>query len=102
MTVPYSVHRPARNPVDAIRLMCMECQGSCIEYGKDGKELCHKHEYQGVSDCPSERTCALWPYRFGKNPYRKPSNPDGHTKTLRVNESLNKRADSSETDANPE
>lgn len=55
----YSTHRPSRGPVDAIRLFCLECMGSSLEFGR---------EDGAVRDCPSERTCSLWPYRFGKNP----------------------------------
>lgn len=56
---PYSVHRPAKSPVDAIRLFCLECCGSSLEFGR---------EDAAVRDCPNEHNCSLWPYRFGKNP----------------------------------
>ena len=42
------------NPVKAIRAYCLECScGSTAE----------------VKECPVYR-CPLYPYRFGKNPYR--------------------------------
>lgn len=43
-----------RNPVKAIRQHCLQC--SC--YQRDEVKLC---------PCTS---CFLWPFRFGKNPYR--------------------------------
>lgn len=44
------------NPVKAIRAFCMECSnGSSTE----------------VKCCP-RNVCPLYPFRFGKNPYRKP------------------------------
>ena len=44
-----------KNPVKAIRKKCLECSGDYI------KE---------VENCPVVE-CAIWPFRFGKNPYRK-------------------------------
>jgi hypothetical protein len=58
----YSVHRPSRTPVDAIRLYCLECMGSSVEFGA---------EYAAVRDCPCESTCSLWRFRTGKNPKRR-------------------------------
>ncbi len=55
----YSVHRPSRSPLDAIRLFCLECCGSSVEFGP---------EYAEVRDCPCKNSCSLWPYRFSKNP----------------------------------
>lgn len=47
--------RKITNPVKAIRAKCLDCcSGSVNE----------------VKLCPCE-TCALWPFREGKNPYRK-------------------------------
>lgn len=44
------------SPVRAIRHKCLDCvNGSSNE----------------VSLCPAKK-CPLWPFRFGKNPYRKP------------------------------
>lgn len=43
-----------KNPVKAIRLKCMDCSG-----GKMNE----------VEKCPCDQ-CALWPFRFGKNPFR--------------------------------
>jgi len=57
----YSTHRTARGPIDAIRLFCLECQGSTPEH----------REVEGVKNCPSEYTCSLWRYRLGHNPTRK-------------------------------
>jgi hypothetical protein len=62
MSVPYSAHRPARTPVDAIRLFCLECCGSSLEFGA---------EYAAVRDCSMEGRCSLWRYRTGRNPKRK-------------------------------
>lgn len=42
------------NPVKAIREFCLDCCGG------SGTE---------VRECPS-LNCALYPFRFGKNPYR--------------------------------
>lgn len=42
-----------RNPVKAIRAFCLDCVGNSPNE---------------VKLCPSER-CALYPFRFGKNPY---------------------------------
>ena len=42
------------NPVKAIRAKCLDC---CCDQANEVK-LCP------VEDCP------LWPFRFGKNPYR--------------------------------
>lgn len=43
-----------KSPVKAIRAKCLDC---CC-----GQQL-------EVKLCPTEK-CALWPFRFGKNPYR--------------------------------
>ncbi len=56
---PYSVHRPSRGPLDAVRLFCLECMGSSLEFGR---------EDAAVRDCPCGEMCSLYPYRFGKNP----------------------------------
>lgn len=43
------------NPVKVIRAKCLDCScGNAAE----------------VARCPAER-CPLWPWRMGKNPYRK-------------------------------
>lgn len=42
------------NPVKAIRAFCLECVGGS--------------SYE-VKDCTA-KDCALYPFRFGKNPYR--------------------------------
>lgn len=42
------------NPVKAIRQFCLECSGDSSAE---------------VKRCTSEK-CALYPFRFGKNPYR--------------------------------
>jgi len=43
------------NPMKAIRAKCLDCNGNAYE----------------VRLCPCE-DCALWPFRLGKNPFRKP------------------------------
>ena len=45
----------ATTPLKAIREKCLDC---CV--GQSGE----------VKMCPAE-DCPLWPFRFGKNPYRK-------------------------------
>lgn len=65
MSRQYSAHRQARSMGDAIRLFCLECMGSVY----DGEV--HKREVLAVKECPSEHTCSLWRYRFGKNPAHK-------------------------------
>ena len=42
------------NPVKAIRKKCLDCSEDYIEE---------------VRNCPIE-SCPIWPFRFGKNPYR--------------------------------
>jgi len=61
---PYSMHRPARNMADAVRLFCLECMGSTTEFGQANA---------AVRDCPCTETCSLWPYRLGKDPKRRRS-----------------------------
>lgn len=46
-----------RSPIKAIRSKCIECMGG---------------EYKAISECSSVY-CALWPYRFGTNPFRQVS-----------------------------
>lgn len=41
------------NPVKAIRAKCLDCSGTTNE----------------VKECPVTK-CPLYPFRFGKNPYR--------------------------------
>lgn len=43
-----------QNPVKAIRAKCLDC---CVQ------------QINEVKDCPAQ-DCPLWPFRFGKNPYR--------------------------------
>lgn len=46
------------SPVKAIRAFCMDCMGGS------------KTAEQGsIASCPSKGRCALWPFRFGKNPF---------------------------------
>jgi len=45
------------NPMKAIRAKCIDCCAG------------DKNE---VKLCTCEQNCALWPFRMGKNPYRKP------------------------------
>lgn len=100
MSRAYSSHRPSKNMGDAIRLFCLECQGSYVGYDKDGNEIEHNRAYQAVADCPSERSCSLWKYRFGKNPDRKPSNPGGNPEALNALHVFNKRKKASDSGAN--
>ena len=52
------IPKKQKNPARAIREMCIECMGGGAPY-----EL--------IERCPSKE-CALYEFRFGKNPYRKP------------------------------
>lgn len=47
--------RKATSPLEAIKLMCIDCMGGL------------KNE---VKYCPTKK-CAVWEFRLGKNPYRK-------------------------------
>ena len=47
------------SPLKAIRKNCLDCNGTALE----------------VKLCPCT-DCALWPFRFGKNPYIKRSLSD--------------------------
>ena len=47
--------KPITSPLKAIRANCIACVGS----------------YAEVERCTAEATCILFPYRFGKNPFRK-------------------------------
>lgn len=47
-------------PIKAIRAKCLDC---CCGSSNE------------VKLCTVER-CALWPYRFGKNPYRREMTPE--------------------------
>ena len=52
-------HQPKKQkqPIKAIREMCIECMGG-------GKP------FDLIADC-STNNCAIWEFRFGRNPYRK-------------------------------
>ena len=52
--------KKVKNPVKAIREMCIECMG-----GRGVGQNCSKL----ISECPSV-DCALHDFRFGKNPFR--------------------------------
>lgn len=43
------------NPLRAIRAKCLDCSGG---------------SWTEVRNCPSQE-CELWPFRMGKNPFRK-------------------------------
>ncbi len=62
-----------KNPIKAIREMCISCMGG-------GKP------YHQIESCASTE-CALYAFRFGKNPYRKP--PSEKQKQVRVRNLLN-------------
>ena len=47
----------AIGPAKAIREFCLQCYGFC------------ENVAQEIKDCPS-KDCALWPFRFGKDPGR--------------------------------
>jgi len=52
----YKDREQATNPQDAIREHCKESMDDL---------------YKEIKECPGERKCQLWPFRFGKNPFRK-------------------------------
>lgn len=43
-----------KSPLQTIRAHCLDCSGTSYE----------------VEKCPCDKTCKLWPYRFGKDPRR--------------------------------
>lgn len=45
-----------RSPLKAIRAKCLDC---CCGQANE------------VKLCPCEKTCPIWPFRLGKNPYRR-------------------------------
>lgn len=53
------IPKKMKNPVKAIREMCIECMGG-------GKP------FDLITACPSDK-CALFAFRHGSNPYRKPA-----------------------------
>lgn len=55
-----------KNPIKAIRAKCLECSGGSATE---------------VKECPI-KGCALYEFRFGRNPYRKPIS-DEHREMLR-------------------
>ena len=55
-----------KNPVRAIREHCLECSGWSSAM---------------VTDCPSSE-CSLYPFRIGKNPYRRRINREINPETI--------------------
>jgi hypothetical protein len=45
-----------KSPLKIIREHCLDCSNG---------------QYSEVENCPCDK-CKLWPYRFGKNPFREP------------------------------
>ena len=66
------------NPLDAIRKFCIECSGG-----------------HTVKSCPSDGTndpmCKLFPFRLGKNPFRKKVELSETEKSLRAERLANAR-----------
>ena len=62
-----------KNPTKAIREMCIECMG--------GRE--NEGYLKLVSDCGSP-DCALFEFRFGKNPYNRKNLSDNRRTELAV------------------
>jgi hypothetical protein len=66
------------NPLDAIRKFCVECSGG-----------------HTVKSCPSDGTtdpmCKLFPFRLGKNPFRKKVELSETEKSLRAERLANAR-----------
>lgn len=69
------------NPVKAIRAKCLDC--SCDSAAE-------------VRKCPVT-DCALYPFRFGKNPYRAKREYTEEQKAKMVAQFHNRRADKTET-----
>jgi len=65
--------RSARNPVKSIRAKCIDCVGTEKEPGFRSK----------VRDCEFT-DCALYLFRFGKDPYRGKPKPDGYLPPLKA------------------
>ena len=65
------IPKKQKNPVKAIREMCIECMG-----GRDNKG-CKKL----IAEC-SSHDCALYEFRLGKNPYHKQKLSDLQRKIL--------------------
>ncbi len=59
-------------PVKAIREMCIECMGG-RDKGQNPRKL--------ISECPAPY-CALFEFRFGKNPYHRPNLSDDQRKRM--------------------
>mgnify|MGYP001186249275 CR=1 FL=1 len=69
MNKPYSVHRPAKNMGDAIRLFCRECCGGHEgSIDNHGIEVSPSPGFAEVERCSCEFSCSLWKYRKGKDP----------------------------------
>ena len=62
-----------KNPTKAIREMCIECMGSRENEGY----------LKLISDCGSP-DCALFEFRFGKNPYNRKNLSDNRRTELAV------------------
>jgi hypothetical protein len=79
---PYSVHRPARNMGDAIRLFCRECMGAHLA-GLDsrGETIPNHPAYEEVRRCPAEHACSLWRYRLGIDPKKSQTRRDRTART---------------------
>ena len=52
-----SLKEQPRSPIKAIRKKCVECMGG---------------DSKAIDECSSV-TCTLWPFRYGKNPFREVS-----------------------------
>lgn len=52
----YKDREQATSPLGAIKEHCKECMDDL---------------YKEIKECPGEGKCQLWPFRFGKNPFRK-------------------------------
>ena len=71
---------PNTNPVKVIREKCLDC---CYGSAKE------------VELCPCQN-CPLWPFRFGKNPYRKKREMSEKQKTVLLAQSFKNRVDNSD------
>lgn len=69
-----------KSPQTAIRAFCVQYMGGHVNY---------------VTSCPSEKTCPLWPFRMGKNPFHK-GRTDRSGVLAKSAESETKRANSVE------
>ena len=70
------IPKQQKNPVKAIREMCIEYMGG-------------GQPYELIKECPNNK-CALYAFRFGSNPYRKPMSEERRVRCRENIKVLNK------------